>query len=182
MIHGKLNIEIELMTIGTYDALQSTEWKERAGRGEWGHEPFDFGVWVDNATGLTCAIKRNHGGAWCGYVFVEEDHPINQRDASDDEYRTDLTSGNPAWLNVHGGVTWHDTMSVPDGLADGMAVGFDCAHYGDLIPGYSVERNHPDPMSSRRDGTYRTASYVIDEVRSLAKQIMAYRPLHQLAV
>lgn len=166
MINGKLNIEHEFMTIGTYD--EEKRWKESAGQGEWNHEPFDFGVWVDNATGYTCAIKRNHGGAWCGYVYPGADHPIHEPEG-DIGFGHGLEEGNPVWLDVHGGVTLHSAMEVPHDLASGIAVGFDCAHSGDTVPGY--------PWAG---GEYRTASFVIAEVRKLAKQIHAYRPIQQL--
>lgn len=173
-VTGKINIEPELMTVGTYE--EEKDWRQRAPSGPWGLEPFDYGVWTDSETGLVCALKRNHSGAWCGYVFVEEAHPINLgigqvADYSADEPTGNLTSGNPVWLDCHGGVTYHDTMSVPEGLADGIAVGFDCAHFNDISPAYTGG-----------GGDYRTASYVINEVRSLAKQILDYRPLQQLAV
>ncbi len=180
-VRGKLNIEPELATIGIYDEKQ--DWKERAGSGPWGHEPFDFMVWVDNATGYTCAMKRNHGGSWCGYVYPGNDHPIHTSSPDPDgDYAHGLESGNPVWLDVHGGVTWHREMDVPHDLASGKAVGFDCAHHMDMVPGYSIERNHPDPMGLMRDGEYRTASFVLAEVRSLARQISEFRPLQQLAV
>ena len=167
-IHGKLNIEPELATIGTYED-NSKDWQEKAGIGSWSYEPFDFAVWVDNATGYTCAIKRNGGGAWCGYVYAPEDHPVHFRDVDMDEYQTDLTIGNPVWFDVHGGVTWHGKMDVQEGRAEGMAVGFDCAHSQDLIPGWKCG-----------NGEYRSASYAIGEVRKLAKQIHEYRPLQQM--
>lgn len=180
-IHGKLNIEPELATIGSYDGDGQQDWKKRAGSGPWSHEPFDFMVWVDSTTGYTCAMKRNHGGAWCGYVYPGSDHPIHEPEG-DIGWGHGLEGGNPVWLDVHGGVTWHRDMEVPHGLASGIAVGFDCAHHMDLIPGYILERNHPDPMSARRDGEYRSSSYVLAEVRKLARQISEYRPLQQLAV
>jgi len=168
-VHGKLNIEHEFMTIGSYED-DTKDWASKAGKGAWSHEPFDFGVWVDNATGYTCAIKRNRGGVWCGYVYPPEQHPVHRKDGGMDEYQTDLTSGNPVWFDVHGGVTWHGKMDLPDGLASGLAIGFDCAHSQDLIPAWS--RDH---------GEYRSASYAIAEVRKLALQIHEYRPLAQMA-
>ena len=167
-IHGKLNIEHEFMTIGSKERDQN-HWSTGVRSGPWALEPFDFGCWVDAQTGYTCAIKRNGGGAWCGYVYAPEDHPVHFRDGDMDEYQTDLTSGNPVWFDVHGGVTWHGKMDVQEGLAEGMAVGFDCAHSQDLIPGWMCG-----------NGEYRSASYAIAEVRKLAKQIHEYRPLQQM--
>lgn len=46
--------------------------------------------------------------------------------------------------------------------------GFDCAHSGDMSPGYDREF-----MSSLRDGAYRDAGYAQREVESLAKQLKA---------
>jgi hypothetical protein len=163
-IHGKLNIERELMTIGTYVKEPGHHWSDGVARGEWSHEPFDYGTWVDIETGYTCAIKRNSSGSWCGYVFAGAEHPIHGSG--------NLEHGEPVWLDVHGGVTWHGEMQVPDVNVSGMAVGFDCAHHGDMSP--------RDSVAGRMYGEYRRASYVIGEVRSLAKQVADFRPVQQL--
>jgi hypothetical protein len=165
-IHGKLNIEHELMTIGTYSRTEG-HWSDGARSGPWSLEPFDFGTWVDAQSGYTCAIKRNSSGSWCGYVYAGDDHPINTEGHN-------LEHGEPVWLDVHGGVTWHREMEVPDVNVSGKAVGFDCAHHGDMSP--------RDSLYGRGYGEYRTASFAIAEVRSLAKQIAEFRPIQQLAV
>lgn len=164
-----VNIERELMAIGRYEG-EAADWERKAGPGEWDREPFDFGWWTDEATGLTCAIKRNHGGAWCGYVFVPTTHPANQK-VDDPDVGGDLTGGNPTWFDVHGGVTWHGPMEVEGMENAGVAVGFDTAHSGDFVPAMDRGWNR---------GTYRTARYVIDEVRSLAKQIHGFQPVAQI--
>jgi hypothetical protein len=166
-ITGKLNIEIELMTIGTYDREPGQHWSEGVRSGEWSYEPFDYGTWVDNQTGYTCAIKRNSSGSWCGYVYAGDDHPIHGEG-------NNLEHGEPVWLDVHGGVTWHREMEVPDVSVSGKAIGFDCAHHSDLSP--------RDTIRSRGYGEYRTARFTIEETRSLARQVAAYRPLQQIAV
>jgi hypothetical protein len=170
-IHGKLNIEHEFMTIGSKERDQN-HWSTGVRSGPWALEPFDFGCWVDAQTGYTCAIKRNVVGAWCGYVFAPEDHPVHFRDEGMDEYQRNLTSGNPVWLECHGGVTYHGTMDLPDGLVSGLAIGFDCSHLADLSP--------RDTVKGPACGDYATASYAIGEVRKLAKQIHEYRPLQQM--
>jgi hypothetical protein len=65
-------------------------------------------------------------------------------------------------------------MEVPDVNVSGKAVGFDCAHHNDQSP--------RDTLYGRGYGEYRTASFAIAEVRSLARQIAEFRPIQQLAV
>ena len=137
-------------------------WRKAAGSGLWRSEP-DWAAW-EEPSGLTCAIQRNGYGTWCGYVWVDH-HPL--RSGS-------LDRGEPVWLDVHGGVTWHGRMTVPEAGLDGVAVGFDCNHAYDLAPRYAQEEGF------MRRGTYRTMEFAIGETRSLAQQIAAYAPLQQL--
>jgi hypothetical protein len=189
-VSGRLNIEPEFMTFGTYDD-GGTRWDSRPDCDvipsnwvySWKHEGFDWGEWVDTVTGFRCVIKRNWSGAWCGYVLVPDDHPIHVAEATDEEYHKNLESGNPVWLDVHGGVTLHGHIKIPSTGEEARAVGFDCSHCHDRAPG-SVAWTYDD--AGNKTGydpqTYRTASFAIDEVRSLARQIFFYRPLQQLAI
>lgn len=150
---------------GTYTArpVERNEWKS----GPWDLEPFDWAAWEDEETGFVCALKRNHSGTWCGYVVLPFDHPIRRYKDGD---MGDLQSGNPVWLDVHGGVTFDGPFRLEEADIAGVAVGFDCNHWQDLCPRYTA-------MS---EGEYRTADYAMGEVRSLARQIADFLPLEQL--
>lgn len=137
-------------------------WRKSASSGLWESEP-DWAAW-EEPSGLTCAIQRNWFGAWCGYVWVDH-HPL--RSGS-------LDRGEPVWLDVHGGVTWHGRMTVPEASLDGVAVGFDCNHAYDLAPTIEQER------WGLHRGTYRTMEFAVAETRSLAGQIADYAPIQQL--
>lgn len=152
-------------------------WRDTAVRGEWETEPYDWGTWVDEETGLTCLIRRNHSGAWCGYVIVPPGHPIfAQSPASDDDaYHDDLTTGCPVWLDVHGGVTFDGYVKCDPAGVRGHAVGFDCAHSRDVVPRYAGDR-----YFGGSSGEYRTAGFAVEQVTSLAKQIAEYQPVAQL--
>ena len=154
-----------VLSVGYYteDRLERSGWKS----GPWDAEPYDWAVWEDETTGFVCTIRRNHSGSWCGYVLLPFDHPI--RRYRDGEHGN-LTEGNPVWLDVHGGVTFDGPFRLEEADLAGVAVGFDCAHFGDLVPRYA----------DRDAGHYRTAQFAIDEVQSLARQINEYEPLGQL--
>jgi len=154
------------VTVGFYEdhPMDRSAWPS----GPWDEELFDWAIWTDTATGFRCAIKRNGSGAWCGYVLTPQDHPVNRR--VDDDFGGDLTSGNPVWLDVHGGVTFHGRWALTEMDEAGHAVGFDCNHYMDAAPRYE----------SMGNGEYRTAMYAVSETRGLARQIADYQPLEQL--
>lgn len=138
--------------------------------GPWQYEPVKV-VWVDEDTGLDCMIVRSNGaGSLCGYVGVENSH--SWFGLSWDHEDVDV--------RVHGGLTFAD-MCMEDGPADAVVchvpqegrsdeiwwLGFDCAHAWDYAP--ITEAFFPDiPMP---DKVYRDIIYVIDEVKSLAKQL-----------
>ena len=152
-------------------------WRDTAVRGEWETEPHDWGSWVDDETGLVCLIRRNHSGAWCGYVIVPPGHPIfAQSPASDDDaYHDDLTTGCPVWLDVHGGVTFDGHLRCDPAGVRGHAVGFDCAHSRDVVPRYAGDR-----YFGGSSGEYRTTGFAVEQVTALAKQIAEYQPIAQL--
>lgn len=72
-----------------YKTKDKSEW----GHGEWQDEP-DKVQWRDKATGLPCLIVRNHSGAWCGYVGLDETHPLHGKGYND------------VSVDVHGGLTF----------------------------------------------------------------------------
>jgi hypothetical protein len=152
----------------TWTNIDKSKW----GRGEWQDEP-DKVQWVDEATGLTClAVRTTHGGHWCGYVGVPEDHPFHGKgyDAVD--------------ADVHGGLTFADKCR-PSDKGEGFGIchvagpgepevwwlGFDCAHSGDLSPRHASVLGE---VGAFRDGheSYKPLGYVRDECASLAAQLV----------
>ena len=159
---------------GRFTREEPSNWRDRSPAGPWHREP-DWAAWNDDYSGYDCAAQRNNSGAWCGYVFLPEGHPIDtpkkKSEPDDDgfEFGGDLTQGDPVWLDVHGGVTWHRGMDVPEAGLSGTAVGFDTAHSGDR-----------SPTDGWAGGTYCDLEYVILEVTNMAEQISEYGRLEQL--
>lgn len=130
------------------------------GDGPWQNEP-DHKEWRDKATGAPCMAHRHPGGGhWCGYVAVAPGHPAYKKhyDGVD--------------VNVHGGLTYSAECSgeichVPlPGEPDNVWwLGFDCAHCGDMSPGYK---------SSFGGESYRALAYVKGQCADLAKQLAGY--------
>lgn len=82
----------------------------------------------------------------CGYVEIPKDHVCSGKeyDAID--------------FNVHGGLTFGGTLED----LDGYFLGFDCAHYGDLVPGMAYQT-----------GVYRDEDFVTEELKKLVGQLKA---------
>lgn len=114
---------------------------------------------------------RNPVGAWCGYVLLEESHPIVKWAQFQD----------CAELWVHGGVTFNDfidgvqkpeTSTLRFMIQDYCpyermyAIGFDCAHAGDVAPMLYDTSGICMPGSH-----YRDLDYVKQQVKLLAMQI-----------
>lgn len=147
--------------------------------GPWDEEP-DKAQWIDEDTDLDCLMVRNGLGALCGYVGVQPGHPWYGKDY--DEV--------PA-VEVHGGLTFSDFCQEgaeddprichapePGRPAKVWWLGFDCAHFMDLVPellefeGKRLKTLNDLQAYMERDGnTYRTFEYVRQECASLAKQI-----------
>lgn len=120
--------------------------------GPWTNEP-DEETWIDEATGFPCHARRNpYSGAWCGYVSIRSDHPFFGVDYNEVE------------APVHGGLTYSEFTKTPEL----WELGFDCAHYNDLCPGF-LNTSH----RGLTQGTYRTLEYVKSEGANLARQLKA---------
>lgn len=61
-----------------YTTVDKSEW----GDGDWKNEP-DKKQYQDTETGYPCLIVRNHHGALCGYVGVNDKHPLYGVEYSD---------------------------------------------------------------------------------------------------
>lgn len=144
----------------------TTEETKRINRDKWPPGPWDREPdrieWRTAHGGRPCLILRNEMGALCGYVAVEEGHPW---------------FGKP-WhaidAEVHGGITYAASCAghichVPrEGESDDVWwVGFDCAHWPDLMP---AMRNSITWPYLADVGVYRDVRYVRDEVEGLACQ------------
>ena len=108
-----------------------------------------------NYLGYPCAIVRHpFSKHLCGYVNVKPDHPAYTTDY-------DLVS-----IQVHGGLTYAN-KKLPNTYikkGEGVWLGFDCAHSGDLVPN--------NPFKHREDVlVYRNMMYVEEEIRSMCEQL-----------
>lgn len=114
--------------------------------------------WITES-GLRAVILLVRGSHHCGYVEL----PEHLGKPGYDEYPI-------MELNVHGGVTYADHLDEMDGK---YVVGYDCAHYGDLmkcpeeLKGTSMEHSF---MYS--DGVWRDVDYCTNECESLANQLV----------
>lgn len=166
------------------DVVDRSTW----GPGPWDGEP-DKAVWVDEATGLDCMVRRGNG-AWCGYVGVPPAHPWHHKDYSEcvtpgcdgatdwdgeDEYHYECTP--QGRVEVHGGLTFAGECDdegdpakaichIPEpGRHDDVTwFGFDCNHGWDLNP--AMCRYAPMPGAA-----YRDLAYVVAETQRLAAQL-----------
>lgn len=126
-------------------------WDDEPDREEWRH------------LGLACLARRNSMGGWCGYVAIPEGHPLHGNIKRAEEE-----------LHAHGGITYAkvgchgEICHVPQpGESDNpMWVGFDCAHYDDVLPAMLAM-----PYRHSRDGSYWYLVSVKAMVQGLAKQV-----------
>jgi hypothetical protein len=124
--------------------------------------------WIDANTGLDClAVRHPHGGFWCGYVGVPASHPMYGKDydVPDVEVHYGLTFSDKCMKNM---LPCEGVCHIPqNGRSDDIWwFGFDCAHLGDLAPGYS--RHSMDNADQ-----YRPLTLVEQECKNLAKQLAA---------
>jgi hypothetical protein len=140
------------------------------GPGPWQDEP-DKVQWTDPATGLPCLAVRNNMGALCGYVGVDESHPLFGVDCDEVD------------VKVHGGLTFsnrcakgepeHGICHKPDfGESDVVWwFGFDCSHLYDLSPQMSALLSVTSLPRPPYKEEYRDLSYVQDQCTMLARQL-----------
>lgn len=153
-----------------YSFIDKSTW----GNGEWQNEP-DKVQWQDEETGLPClAVRHPSSGHWCGYVGVDESHPLFNIGYSYGDNSPDSI------LEVHGGITFTD-FCQEDGKEYGIChiaapgepdkiwwLGFDCAHAGDMSP--ATGSLFVGFEFANRD-SYKTLEYVKSQCRELAKQL-----------
>ena len=116
----------------------------------WDNEP-DF--LEDEFCDLKYEIKRNlDTGSLCGYIIIPPGNAFNKAKSYDDEMLSNI--------DVHGGWTYMDQQD------DNLVIGFDCAHYGDLIPMMELmmeQLGHHD--RPEKDQTYRDIKYVENQCK-----------------
>jgi hypothetical protein len=137
------------------------------GSGPWEFEP-DEDDWVDTDTGLRCMAMRHPDlGHWCGYVgFIPGMH-LWRVGYNQIERRVD----------VHGGLTFSGRFKMMKSwLRPYWWIGFDCAHYLDIVPGvrkHYLTEFHGEGCEVRN---YRDLEYVRAECKILAKRLSNLRP------
>ena len=104
--------------------------------------------------GFPCLGCIGNLETWCGYVGVGEEHPLYKIHYDDIE------------IEVHGGLTFSSCDLPYDGVSEVWWLGFDCAHAGDRIPGFSVH-----PVFNQSASIYRDIDFVKNECRSLVEQL-----------
>ncbi|MEO1658280.1 MAG: hypothetical protein AAFR65_11195 [Pseudomonadota bacterium] len=113
------------------------------------------------ASGFTCKIiVHTTLGHLCGYVRLPADHPMWGKDYDD------------VTADVHGGLTYARDHAPLDESDGGWWLGFDCAHYGDLVPSVVEQAGLPP----RDHETLRDNRFVRCELKRLAQQLAATHP------
>lgn len=108
-----------------------------------------------------CFIKRNEStGNLCGYIGVPKNHPWAK---ADDIYDMNI--------DVHGGITYYESYLAGE-AASGMLrwLGFDCAHWDDLIPANSMFYAGKSSAISSGTYKYKTVEFVKKQLANLAAQ------------
>lgn len=120
---------------------------------EWEHEPDRLEFEYD---GFQCLILRCPESKHLnGYVGLPKWHPYYGRNYDDMD------------VDVHGGLTFSQEGDGGNWASGSWWIGFDCAHYGDLIPQWLLMIGR----KARADETYRNIEYVKGELMCLVKQL-----------
>lgn len=174
--------------IDQFDLVSREGW----GPGPWDGEP-DRREWVHGE--FLCQVNRTSwSGHLCGYVGVEEHHPLHGKDYSDrvpltqeigdKEINLDHQSAVDVFLEAcgeheegtislslasgaHGGLTYAGEFASGE-WSGYWFFGFDCAHSGDGQPG-----RQGDPLFGQ--GEYRALGYVQREVTKLANFLEGWK-------
>lgn len=112
----------------------------------------DYFEWQNH---FKCFIRRNKLKAWCGYVLISKDYPIDSDTTID--------------IDCHGGVTYHNFDEK------GLTIGFDCSHFGDIIP--PILPGDLDLFWPDGNAAYRTKEFAVDEVNKMVKQILELKSI-----
>jgi hypothetical protein len=133
--------------------------------------------------GLRCVVVFTSMGHRCGYVGIDKEHPLFEKDYSCGCAMLDD-------ISVHGGITFSDggyKSNYPI-ESDLWWFGFDCAHWQDsqdkvqsfkygLITEEQLTRSTEEQLTRSKEfrflneGTHRDQEYVESECKLLAEQI-----------
>lgn len=148
---------------------ERADWIDRSswGPGPWDDEP-DRIVWEHE--GFPCLVQRSHLGHLCGYVGVSKGHPW---------FGIDVFADGAPDVDAHGGLTYggnssdgllEPAISRAIGLDNVYWVGFDCAHFMDLVPAVAAfDERLFGRLGPVDHNSYKTIGYVRSEVISLAE-------------
>jgi hypothetical protein len=134
------------------------------GEGPWVYEPDTF---YAEYHGFGCwALRHPTQGSLCGYVEIPVGHPWHGLNYND------IRGTDDRWIEVHGGLTY--TGDMPH-VTDSFVVGFDCNHGLDYAPKMEARLRQAslDLGRSHKEERYRDLSYVLGELRNLARQAKA---------
>lgn len=111
--------------------------------------------------GYECLIfraKPDTLGHLCGYVKLPKTHKYFNK------------SYDNIQIEVHGGLTYSG-MSETGGeyFTEGYWIGFDCAHFGDLVP---VMNNNFPSFLKEDNVPYRDMEYVEQEIKNMVDQLL----------
>jgi hypothetical protein len=203
-----------------YDINDRTGWPA----GEWDGEP-DRAIWVNDATGARCTLRRGPLGHWCGYVGLRANHPLAGKNYQDIGIRSqELTYGSycqpmeeDEWIRYRlnrerwvveslvypvgdaarhlredrkgntatlaGWQKWIQQFSLchddcPHGL---WWLGFDCAHYNDIVPGLLAHYRDRDielhPFG--HEMSYKNFQWMVNATDQLAMELFDEKVLNQ---
>lgn len=102
--------------------------------------------------GYKCFIvRKRHSGSLCGYVEIPNGHALHRKDYQDID------------ILCHGGLTYSDNFNcLTKETTDNWYLGFDCAHYLDLVPNIPILGGE----------IYRNMEYVTKELENIVNQII----------
>lgn len=149
------------------------------GKGPWTDEPDEI-HWRSSASGYPLLMWRNMTGGWCGYVGLPPGHPL-----ADIHYDS---SELYAAISVHGGLTFggrlepsHDSVQIPPEYLEHWWIGFDCGHFGDVMPAMEALTSTVRPPAVRRmidrlfenfgEGRWRETYKTVDDVRLMVEDL-----------
>lgn len=151
---------------------------------------------TDETTGYPWVMRRNHGGAWCGYVYVPKENKLfgkgydeiikfpanfdwkstkidqigimNVFSLSDKFDEENKEAPLSLLARCHGGLTYADKPWW-DKESDTWVFGFDCSHCDDFQP----KSQYTYSMA----GIYRDAEYVQECIKTLASDLKLFGEL-----
>ena len=170
----KMNSEKVMSILGCEGEGWSSEDRSKWAEGPWDQEEEDALSWTDPLTGYDCSMKRNHSGAWCGYVAIPEGHPLCGVEYGETYYHEGVPSMGHAELTYSG---WSE---------GGWVFGFDCNHYTDCAPTsteltellngtVALFEGGKEVTSSSVTERYRTTAYVVGKVHEMSATLKRLR-------